>query len=124
MALRCRSERGVEQIRGLALHVRRNVAVAVQGDTGTGVTEPLPHDLRMDPLGEQEGRARASQVVEADHGHAGGRDQLAEPAHQRVDVKRANGRVGEDEAAVLPDIAEPEALRVLSARCLRSTPKK
>jgi hypothetical protein len=47
------------------------MAVDVQGDCDTAVTEPFANDLRMHTLLEHERRVRVAKLVEGDSGQVG-----------------------------------------------------
>lgn len=97
----------VERIRGQPLHVRGDMAVAVEGHADVGVAEPFLHNLGVHALGQEQGGARVAQVVEPDPGQAGGLGQLRELERQAVGVPRTARPVGEDEVVIPPELAQP-----------------
>ena len=77
------------------------------------VSEALLHDFGVNTLRQRERRARMPQLVETDRRQASGFRQFPERRAKRVSAQHVAGPVCEDEAVVLPELPEPESLRIL-----------
>lgn len=103
----------IESIGRLRLHVRRDLAVAVERHRDAGIAESFLDDPGMHPLCQEQRRARMPQVVEAQVRQAGFAGQRLELRHQHIDVQRLRLLPGEDESRIDPQLPQPETLRVL-----------
>ena len=78
-SISCRINRCVEPIRSVALHIFRNMGVAVECLRYRGVTQTFLDDLRMNAFRQQHRGARVAKIVEANGRHLCADRQLPKP---------------------------------------------
>ena len=93
------------ELGGLALEMRQDVAVGVQGEADAGVAESLLNDLGMDALLQHERGRRVAQIMESDLGQASPLEQGLETSVQIPGVNRGAQGGWENEIVLSPVIA-------------------
>ena len=100
--------------RSLIPHTWQDVTVAIQRNRHRRVAQQLLHQLGMVSAGEQQRGAGVAQVVEPYVRQARlFEKRLKGGCAEIVEVQRFTAHGAEDEVVVLPQVADPKALRVL-----------
>ena len=95
-SINCRIDGRVEPIRGVALHILRDVRIAVERLGDGGVTQTFLDDLRMNAFRQQHRGAGVAQIVEANRGTPA-RAINSQPPGQRVGMDYPAILFGEDQ---------------------------
>jgi hypothetical protein len=96
-----RLKRVVNKGDGICLHVRQHVRVEVERNPHLAVPQPLAGDLRMDAGRQQMGsHGRVSEVVKADTGRGGRREEAHPLLSEAVRLQRRSVGLGHDEVVL------------------------
>jgi hypothetical protein len=90
------SQRGIQRVGGRALHIRRDVAVAVERHRDVGMSQPFLVDRGMHSLSEQQRRTGKPQVMETQVRQDSLPDEALEAGYQHVAVQDLSGLRGKD----------------------------
>lgn len=80
------AEDAAQGVDGLALEAESNVGVDASGDANAGVAEEFLDHIEVDPLLQEQGGGRVSEVVEADRPESCVVEEAAEAAGQVAGV--------------------------------------
>ena len=105
------AKNGVQRLRSLSLHRRRDVAVEVEGRADASVAQHLGYDLGVYALTQQERSGGVAQVMEANARQPSPLQQRKERPTQKVPcLDGSSDLVREKKVVVLPSRAQGEAL--------------